>query len=369
LKVTYSFNQDVFLEIYMIIAKKLGLEVEIFCRMVITTKMLFSNVLGHAAELHYEKYLKLKEIKFTKAPTDTHYDYIVVEKRDQVKRWETDTTNDQFLGVNLTTTHGNRNGPDAFYTKTAFDNLVLFDVGFKHLRIIPIKDVPTNNKYSDRLTGKYKLNRNAEEKLELFDKEFLNSMKVKNSGFPEAIEELRKKYKYTYLELLEKCCNLTIVEIDSLFTEDNFRLVVGAKGFAAEEHFNVFLEKNKISFRQDKRMYSKVDHWIKDKIRVQVKIPNERANDELHWGVKTHKSHGHGVGELYKADVFDILALFIGFKMNLNISKYIPDGAELKFLFIPIRDLEKHPEFSDHLKRISKIRKDKYKVNDLSMFK
>ena len=41
----------------MNIAEKLGLSIEHFCRMATTTKMLFSNILGHAAELHYEKFL------------------------------------------------------------------------------------------------------------------------------------------------------------------------------------------------------------------------------------------------------------------------------------------------------------------------
>ena len=36
----------------MKIAYKLGLKDEIFARMVVKTKMLFSNVIGHAAELH-----------------------------------------------------------------------------------------------------------------------------------------------------------------------------------------------------------------------------------------------------------------------------------------------------------------------------
>ena len=53
----------------MKIAKAMGLEIEPLCRMIVTTKMLFSNVLGHAAELHYEKYLKENNIKFEKERT------------------------------------------------------------------------------------------------------------------------------------------------------------------------------------------------------------------------------------------------------------------------------------------------------------
>ena len=115
-------------------------------------------------------------------------------------------------------------------------------------------------------------------------------------------------------------------------------------------------------------MYSKVDHWVNENIRAQVKIPNERANDENFWGVKTHKSHGHGQGELYKADAFDILALFIGFKMDEKISKYLPISVSSEFLFVPIADLEQHPEYPGYLKRISKISKKRYKLNDLSAF-
>ena len=99
--------------------------------------------------------------------------------------------------------------------------------------------------------------------------------------------------------------------IDSLFTDENFRLVTGAKGFAAEEHFNVLLEKNKLNYKQDKDMYSKVDHWV-GKHRVQVKIPNLRAVTNEKWAFKTRKSHGSGVKELYTTDEFDFVALFIG---------------------------------------------------------
>ena len=351
----------------MLIAEKLGLIPEIFCRMVITTKMLLSNVLGHAAELHYEKFLNKNKIKFQKAPTDVHYDYVISDEKNQVKRWETDSTDDKFIGINLTKTHGNRNGPDAFYKRSDFDNLIVFDVGFSRLKIINSRDIPKNTNYSDRLPGKFRINREKEDKISALDKEILESMKIKNSGFPEAIERLRKKYSVSYLQLLEKCCNLPINEIDSLFSEDNFRLITGAKGFAAEEHFNVFLEKHKIPYKQDKEMYSKVDHWVNKKIGVQVKIPNERANKEDFWGVKTHKSHGHGVGELYKADAFDILALFIGFKMNHGVSKYLPVSVSSEFIFVPISELEQHPKYPGYLKRISKIGKSRYKINDLSL--
>ena len=63
-------------------------------------------------------------------------------------------------------------------------------------------------------------------------------------------------------------------------------------------------------------MYSKVDHLIKGRIRVQVKTPHQKSVDETHWAFKTHKSHGHGLLELYKANEFDIVALFIGFKID-----------------------------------------------------
>ena len=114
-------------------------------------------------------------------------------------------------------------------------------------------------------------------------------------------------------------------------------------------------------------MYSKVDHWVNDNIRVQVKIPNERANNESFWGVKTHKSHGHGKGELHQTEEFDVLALFIGFKIDPLKSKYLPVETKEAFLFIPEKDLPRHEDHKDCLKRISRIPKDKYVVNDLSL--
>ena len=63
----------------MKIAKNLGLTDEAFCRMVMTTKMLLSNVLGHAAELHYEKDLIKKGVKYKKAPADVALMIILLE--------------------------------------------------------------------------------------------------------------------------------------------------------------------------------------------------------------------------------------------------------------------------------------------------
>lgn len=244
----------------MNISNKLGLNDDGFCRMVTTTKMLFSNVVGHAAEFHYEKYLKSRGISYTKAPTDVHYDYTVDKNsREQVKRWETDSTNGKYLGVNLITTHGNRLGPDAFYTRDAFDNLILFDVGFKNHKKIKASDIPINKKYSDRLPGKFKILREKSATFSDFDNNFLLSLKRRNTDFPPAMESLKEKYNLNYTQLLQKCCNLSLDEIDGLFCEENFRLITGVKGFAAEEHLNVLFDKNNIPYKQDKAMYSKVE--------------------------------------------------------------------------------------------------------------
>lgn len=350
----------------MEIAKKMGLDTEVFCKMIITTKMLYSNVLGHSAELSYEKYLRSNNIKYIKSPTDVQHDYIVNGERHQVKRWESDGTNLNFISANLTKTHGDRKGEGAFYLRSDFDNLILFDVGFNNFLNVKINEIPKNIKYPDRLPGRYKHIRT--DRLNQKDIEFLKTLQVKNKNYPKAIEDYRAKNKITYSQLLEKSCNLTLNEIDSLFSDENFRLVTGTKGFAAEEHFNIFLENNNIPFEQDKEMYSKVDHRVKEKIRVQVKTPHLRSNDEQYWGVKTHKSHGHGIDELYKANEFDIVALFTGFIMDETISKYIPIDVKSEFIFIPISDLDEHPKYPGHLKRVSKIDKSKYIVNDPTIF-
>ena len=77
---------------------------KIFSIMIGKTKMLFSNVLDHAGELHY--------------------DYLVDKKKIQIKRFETASTNDKFLGVNLSQTHGDRSAEVNFYKKTDFDDFL-----------------------------------------------------------------------------------------------------------------------------------------------------------------------------------------------------------------------------------------------------
>ena len=351
----------------MKIAQKIGLDTEIFCRMCIRTKMLLSNIIGHAAELQYEKYLNQRSIEYKKAETDKHYDYIVNGFRDQVKRYETAGTNLKKVSVNLTQTHGDRSGQDGFYNKKSFDRLVISDIGLTEFNIIDIKDLPTHPKYPTHIKGRFSITRNFN-RSKKFEIDFFHAMGNKNTHFPEAIEKLRSLYNFSYTQLLEQICNLNINEIDSLFSDDNFRLITGVKGFAAEEHFNIFLEQNGIEYVQDVNMYSKVDHWL-GKLRVQVKFPNLRACSSTHWGVKIHKSHGSGKGELLKKDMFDILALFIGFEMDLNYSRYFPKNVVNSWLFIPMEDIDEHHEFKGYLKRVPKIEKGKYLINDISYLK
>ena len=115
----------------MRIAKALGLKDEQFCKIMVKTKMFgMVAVLGHSAEIRYEKYLNSKNIKFKKGSNDQHYDYIINKERYQVKRFETARTTSSKLTANLTKTHGNRSGSGtgANYFKTDFDYLVILDI-------------------------------------------------------------------------------------------------------------------------------------------------------------------------------------------------------------------------------------------------
>jgi len=347
-------------------ADLLGLDENRFCKIMATNKMFgMVNVLGHVAELQYEKQLKKKGIPFTKADTDEHFDYRIGGHRHQVKRWETAGTDEEYLAVNLTKTHGNRNGPDAYYNKTDFDNLILFDVGFSNFMNIDVNKIPQNRKYSDRLPGIFKIKR--QKNFSSFEKDFLNALKQTNTNFPPAIEELRKKFNLTYKELVEQCSGLRLDEIDTLFSIENFRLITGAKGFAAEEHFNLLLESKGIPHNQVVEIYSKVDHFVNKK-KVQVKTLYPRSTDDNFWAFKTHKTHGHGIGELYKNDAFEIVAVFIGYRYNGSMDKYTPSSTKTEFIFVPITDLEDHPEYPGYLKRVSKVLRLKYKINDTSIF-
>lgn len=347
-------------------ANLLGLDEETFCKIIVTTKMFgMVNVLGHVAELHYEKYLKTQKINFDKAPTDEHYDYLINGNRHQVKRWETDSTDNLHVGVNLTKTHGNRNGADAFYRRTDFDSLVLFDVGFSQHLIINVNQIPLNGKYSDRLPSKFITNRNT--LLSPFESEFLQSLKEKNENFEPAIEKLRQKHGLNYKQFLEKITNLTLDEIDSLFSIENFRLITGAKGFAAEEYLKIFLSNKGIPHTHVRFMYSKVDLQVKGK-RVQVKTLYPRSTNGTNWAFKTHKTHGHGVGELYEKNAFDVVALFVGYNLGTGDDKYTPISTKNEFVFIPTSDLQEHPKHPGYLKRVSVIPRTKYPINDTEIF-
>ena len=108
---------------------------------------------------------------------------------------------------------------------------------------------------------------------------------------------------------------------------------------------------------------------VKKTIRVQVKTIHERSTDDVSYGFKTHKSHGSGVSELYKKDEFDILALFVGFEIDLENDVYIPKSSKNEFILIPAKDLEEHPKYPGYLKRVTKVKRTKYRVNDLSLLR
>jgi len=350
-------------------AEKLGLKDENFCRMTFKTKMFLSNVLGHVAELHYEK-LKPNAIK---AESDVPYDFILNNKTIQVKRWAQDGTDEEDIAVNLTKTHGQRRGLGNYYKRSDFNILAIFDVGFTRCFEIESNDIPQNKNYLECLPGSFKKQRIEEnEKLSQFEKEFLEVQKQVNTAFPYAIEKFREKQGLTYLQLLEKCCNLEINDIDRVFSAENFRLITGGKGFAAEEHLKTLFDQHKIRYEHMKNMYSEFDFLVNGDIRVQVKIPNKIKNTINGWKVSTHKSHGSEEEEktstLYSIDRFDILALFIGYKIDEKICEYTPSSVDLKFIFIPISNLEQHPIYPGYLKRQVNIKNNVYQINDLSIF-
>lgn len=358
----------------MQISNALGLNSEQFCKIMVKTKMFgMVAVLGHTAEIRYEKFLSSQNIQFTKASNDEHYDYIVDGQRNQVKRFESQRTTSSKLAANLTKTHGNRSGKGTgnVYFKTDFDNLVILDVnGSFHL--VPVDNIAEHKTRSSQLSGSHIIKR--ELNASSFQIDFLETLKQKNKQFPPAIERLKAKYNIpTYTELWEKISGLTLDETDSLFSVENFRLITAAKGFAAEEHFNMFLEQNNISYTQNIGMYAKSDHVING-VGFQVKTTYPNGTTGTHWAFKTHKSHGHGVGELYANNAFDVVAVFVGYepqekdKLKNLKDRYTPTSTKTKFIFIPITDLEEHPDYPGYLKRVSKVAKCRYTINDTSIF-
>jgi len=350
------------------------------------------NVLGHSAELLYEKWLKSQGIKFDKADNDEHFDYTRKndKKRVQVKRFETAGTTLEQLSVNLTKTHGNRSGSGtgSNYFPKNFDELAILDIN-GNFQQIPVKDIPRHKKKPRQLAGRMTIKRDlcvkplqanfpTTNRLDPFRRDFLSTMKEKNEKFPIAMKKLKEKYGIkTYKKLWEKISRLTLQETDSLFTKENFRLITAAKGFAAEIHFNKLLKKKKIKFKQNTGMYDKADHIVKGKkVQVKTTYPNGTTKDK--WALKTHKSHGHGEGELYSSNEFDIIAVFVGYEPQQSDvvkkikenggDKYTPTSVTNSFIFIPTSDLGEHPKHPGKLNRVSKVLKSEYKVNDLSVF-
>ena len=89
-----------------------------------------------------------------------------------------------------------------------------------------------------------------------------------------------------------------------------------------------------------KECNSKHDHLVMGKIRVQVKTPHGRSTDDNFYGFKTHKSHGHGVGELIKKSEFDFIARSVGFEMDEKHDRYMPKSSKTEFIFIPKNTLK-----------------------------
>lgn len=358
----------------MLFAKSLGLTTEQFCKIMVKTKMFgMVAVLGHSAEIKYEKYLISKNIKFQKASNDEHFDYIVNGKRNQVKRFETARTTFSKLAVNLTKTHGNRSGEGtgSNYFKTDFDNLIILDIDGS-FQTVKVEDINEHKTRPAQISGSHIIKREIEPTP--FQKDFLECLKQKNEKFPPSIDQLKEKYNISsYTSLWKKISNLTLDETNSLFSVENFRLITAAKGFAAEEHFNMFLELNGIEYSQNIGMYAKSDHIING-VGFQVKTTYPNSTTQKKWAFKTHKSHGHGVGELYKNDAFDIVAVFVGYEPQEKIKlknlkdRYTPTSTKTKFIFVPISEIDEHPKHPGYLKRVTTVPKEGYTINDTSIF-
>jgi hypothetical protein len=169
-----------------------------------------------------------------------------------------------------------------------------------------------------------------------------------------------------------------------LFTKENFRLIVAAKGYCAEEHLKKLLRKNGIKFQQIVDMYGKSDFTI-NRRGYQVKTLYPRSTTKDRWAFKTHKSHGHGLGELYTYDAWDVTAVFVGYEPNIQKEidaldePYTPIKTTTAFVFVPIRDIspyvdkrgtlgEKGKTYHNYLKRVTLKLKSDYTINDLTNF-
>ena len=142
-------------------AGKIGLTDEEFCKTMVLVKMFgMVAVLGHTAELRYEKYLKSKNIKFDKAENDKHFDYIVNGERNQVKRFETGRTTLDKLVANLTKTHGNRTkkGTGSNYFRRDFDNLVILDINGE-FHTVKVSDIEAHRKRPNQLSSSHTVKR------------------------------------------------------------------------------------------------------------------------------------------------------------------------------------------------------------------
>ena len=399
-------------------AGRLGLTNEEFCEVVISVKMFgMVAVLGHVSELKYEKLLESQNITFKKASNDEHFDYEIKGKRYQVKRFEAAGTTKEKLVANLTKTHGNRtkSGTGSNYFRTDFDYLVILDVnGVFHT--VDVNDIKSNSNNPDQLSGKHAIKRDLFVKPEnaslqsniitQFQNDFLEALKHPNEKYFPAMEVLRKKHKIaTYIELWQKISNITLDETyNKIFTVENFRLIVAAKGYCAEEHLKKLLRKNSIKFQQTVDMYGKSDFTI-NRRGYQVKTLYPRGTTKDHWAFKTHKSHGAKLGELYRYDAWDVTAVFVGYEPNIQKEidvlddPYTPINTTTSFIFVPIDDIPPYVDvrgsidctmcdgddnscnncngtgkgkkgkiYNEYLKRVTRVLKSDYKINDLTNF-
>ena len=398
-------------------ADRLGLTDEEFCEVMISVKMFgMVPVLGHAAELKYEKHLRSKNIKFKKAGNDEHFDYMIEGKRYQVKRFEAAGTTKEKLVANLTKTHGNRtkSGTGSNYFRTDFDYLVILDVN-SVFHTVNVNDIKSGSKGQEQLGNKHTIERelfikseNASRQANIitqFQNDFLEALKHPNEKYFPAMEAFRKKHKIpTYVELWLKISEITLDETYDLFTVENFRLIVAAKGYCAEEHLKKLLRKKGIKFQHIVDMYGKSD-FIVNELGWQVKTLYPRQTTKDRWAFKTHKSHGAKLGELYKYDAWDVTAVFVGYEPNIQkeiealADRYTPNKTTTSFIFVPIRDIPSYVDvrggidcttcdgddkscndcngtgkgkkgkvYNEYLKRVTTKLKSDYTINDLTNF-
>src|SRR4030042_630246 len=343
---------------------------------ILNTSSVYRPVAVHCFETWFENLMKMLGVKVERVGGDDVVDMKMNGKTLQLKTPYSNGTKDgKKVAFSLHKTHGLEKRPHNLYKPENFADFLVGKHPNGSIIICPRDKIPTNKDYPKREWKEYL----ADPAHFDWSNEWINRFDL--LGVKEKVEITKLKHDENILfKKLGKIVDLSDEDIvKTLLMPENFRVLEqNLKGTIREWYFFVAAkEKGIVLIEPGKdnttRARIKVDFFLKDGRKLQVKGRTKSLCKNGIIGVEVKGSHGRIPQRLYKRKDFDILAVVLdpGVISSKNIKNAKED--DYNFCIIPVKNIPSHKSSKkwgdDYLKDVFYFKPEDYVINDFSLLK